>query len=182
MASPQLLQRCRAGDAEAINELIAAHRPAVYRLALSLLDDSAEADEAAQDSLLRAVNALSAYRGDAAFTTWLYAITLNLCRMRLRQRRARERLTRVLVWLRLNEPTATPEDTAAQNERDAAVWAALRALPDDWREAIVLRYYHDWPIAEMARLARVSERTIHTRLSRAHERLRALLKDKADYK
>lgn len=181
MASPHLLQRCRAGDANAIDELIAAHRPAVFRLALSLLDDPAEADEAAQDSLLRAVNALGAYRGDSAFATWLYAITLNVCRGRLRQRRARERLARVLMLLRLNAPTATPEEKAAQNERDAAVWHALRALPDDWREAIVLRYYHDLPIAEIARIARVSERTVHTRLHRAHEQLRVLLKGRVDF-
>lgn len=181
MASPHLLQRCRAGDANAIDELIAAHRPAVFRLALSLLDDPAEAEEAAQDSLWRAVNALGAYRGDSAFGTWLYAITLNVCRGRLRQRRARERLTRVLMLLRLNAPTATPEDMAAQNERDAAVWRALRALPDEGREAIVLRYYHDLPIAEIARIAGVSERTIHTRLRRAHEQLKVVLKGRVDF-
>src|SRR3546814_12520019 len=60
-------------------------------LALSILDDPAEAEEAAQDALVAAINALDTYRGDSAFTTWLYAITLNVCRTRLRKHRSEER-------------------------------------------------------------------------------------------
>jgi RNA polymerase sigma-70 factor (ECF subfamily) len=185
VASPQLLQRCREGDARAIEELVSAHRLAVYRLALSILDDPAEADEAAQDALLRAIAALKSYRGDAAFKTWLYAITLNVCRGRLRQRRARERLTRLLSevrTLRLNRPAPPPEEAALQHEADAALWEAIHALSDSLREPIILRYYHELSIAEVARVTGVSERTVHNRLSAAHQRLRILLTGKVDFK
>ncbi len=179
VTTPQLLQQCRAGDARAIEELVRAHWADVHRLALSILDDPVEADEAAQDTLLRAIGALKSYRGDSAFSTWLYAIALNVCRGRLRQRRARERLKRALQTLfRLGRPAPGPEEIALQNETDAEVWQALRALDDKLREPVVLRYYHDLPVAEIALIVGVSERTIHTRLRAAHEQLKVLLSRK----
>ena len=91
--SLQLLQRCEAGEIDAIEELVDTYQTTVYRLALSILDDPSEADEVAQDTLLNALDHLASFRGEAVFTTWLYAITLNLCRGRLRKRRSHERLT-----------------------------------------------------------------------------------------
>jgi RNA polymerase sigma-70 factor, ECF subfamily len=182
VASPQLLQRCREGDARAIEELVSAHRLAVYRLALSILDDPAEADEAAQDALLRAIAALKSYRGDAAFKTWLYAITLNVCRGRLRQRRTRERLTRLLQAFGITRLAPQPEETALQHESDAAVWEAIHTLDDALGEPVILRYYHELSITEIARVIGVSERTVHARLSAAHQRLRILLTGKVDFK
>lgn len=153
-------------------------------MALSMLDDPAEADEAAQDALMRALGGLNSYRGDSAFTTWLYTITLNVCRRRLRQRRARERLLgplqALLHWRQPAPAERRPEAIAAQHEADATVWRAIQTLNDRWREPIVLRYYHDLPIADIARLVGVSERTIHTRLSAAHDRLKVLLDGKVD--
>lgn len=181
MADPHLLQRCRAGETAAIEELLSAHRLAVYRLALSVLDDPAEADEATQDALWRAMRALPSYRGDSAFTTWLYAITLNVCRGRLRQRRARERWFGPLQALFQLQPPG-PEEIAAQNETAAATWQAVHALREEWREVIVLRYYHDLPIADIARIAGVSERTVHSRLSAAHDRLRVSLAGKVSFR
>ena len=88
-ALAHLLASCQAGDAQAIAELVETYRPALFRLALSILDDPAEADEAAQDAFVAALGALRGYRREAAFTTWLYAITVNVCRGRLRRQGAR---------------------------------------------------------------------------------------------
>ena len=176
-----LIRRCRASEAHAVEELVGLYQPVVFRMALSIMDDPAEADEAAQDTLVRVLGALDSYRGDAAFTTWLYAITLNVCRGRLRKRRARERLARVLgavFHLGRAETAAHPEAAAQQHEAEAAVWQAIRALPENLRLPIILRYYHDLTVAEMAEVLQVSDRTVHTRLHAAHERLRVLLKDK----
>jgi RNA polymerase sigma-70 factor, ECF subfamily len=178
-----LLARCRAGEARAIEELVEAHQPAVHRMALSILDDPAEADEAVQDTLVSALDALESYRGDSAFTTWLYAITLNVCRGRLRKRRAQERLGQVLnAFWRTSGPAIHPEDIAIQDETDAAVWSAVHALDDNHRFPVILRYYHELPIAEIAQIMGVSERTIHTRLHTAHERLKVSLNRKVNSK
>jgi RNA polymerase sigma-70 factor (ECF subfamily) len=171
----QVLERCRAGDAAAVEALVRAHQGAVYRLALSVLDDPAEADEATQDTFLAALRALPGYRGEAAFTTWLYRIALNASRDRLRRRGAWQRLLG-----RLRPPPAAPdprpvEAAAGGRERQAAIWRAVQALGEKHRLPIVLRYYHDLPVAEIAHLLRLSEGTVHSRLSIARDRLRAAL-------
>ena len=130
-----LLDRCQAGDSQAATQLVETHRPAVFRMALSILDDSSEADEAAQDTLIQALNRLDTYREECSFTNWLYKITLNVCRGRLRKRRARERLARALNTLFLidNRMNSRPEDLIIQNEVDMAIWQGIHALPENHR-------------------------------------------------
>jgi RNA polymerase sigma-70 factor (ECF subfamily) len=94
-----LISRSREGDAAAVETLVHTYREPIFRLAISLLDDPAEADEATQDAFVAAIDRLHTFRGEASFTTWLYAIALNVCRGRLRKRRGRERLLGVLQSL-----------------------------------------------------------------------------------
>ena len=157
---------------------VRAHQQAVYRLAVSVLDDPAEAEEATQDALVAAINALDTYRGDSAFTTWLYAITLNVCRTRLRKYRSRDRLMDTLRTLfHVGGETAPhPEEAAIRNESDEIVAQAVSSLDEKHRLAVVLRYYNELPIAEIARLLDISEGTVHSRLFTARERLRLILK------
>ena len=158
------------------------YRTLVFRLALSILDDVAEAEEAAQDALIAAVDRLDRFRGESSFATWLYAITLNVCRGRLRQRRSRQRLSQVLRALLHSDPPleARPEQIAMHREADAAVWRAIRSLDEKHREAVVLLYFHDLRLADIAQVAGVSERTVRARLHAAHERLRIALDAKVD--
>lgn len=174
-----LISLSREGDPAAIETLIRTYESRLYRLALSMLDDPAEADEATQDAFIRAVRRLNTYRGEASFATWLYAITLNVCRGRLRQRRARERLAQVWRALRLAEKTAEPhtEQVAIGREAERAVWQALQQLNGNQREVIILRYYHDLRLDDIAHVTGVSERTVRTRLKQAHEQLRERLKE-----
>jgi len=175
--SLQLLQRCEAGEVGAIEEFFHTYQPISYRLALSILDDPSEADEAAQDALVTALDRLASFRGEAAFTTWLYILTLNLCRQRLRKRRSRARLARLLQVV-FHEETRHYETEIQHMETDSALWNEIRRLTDDQREVVVLRFYYDSPIANIAQVTGVSERTVHNRLKAALEHLRALLKEK----
>ena len=174
----ELVAQCRAGDALAIETLVRDYRQPVYRLALSILDDPAEADEAAQDSFVAALRALDTFRGEAAFTTWLYAITINVCRARLRRRRTQTRLKAALrAVLRLRSNMPDPEAAALREESDARVWQAVSALDEKHRLPVILRYYHDLSIAEIARTLKINEGTVHSRLHAARERLRVMLHD-----
>ena len=163
MDTAQLIERCRAGDALAIEALVRAHEQAVYRLALSILDDPAEADEAAQDSFVAALRALKLYRGESAFTTWLYAITLNVCRARLG-----------------GDTPTDPEVVVLQHEAEADLWNAVAALDEKHRLPVILRYYQGFSTAEIAQVLGISEGTVHSRLFTARERLRAQLKEQAE--
>ncbi len=174
----QLLQLYQTDDDAAVEMFVRAHQQSVYRLALSVLDDPAEAEEAAQDALVSAINALHTYRGDSAFTTWLYAITLNTCRTRLRKHKSRDRLMETLRSLfRVGGETSPhPEEAAIRSEADAAVARAVSSLDEKHRLTVVLRYYNEFSIAEIAQLLDISEGTVHSRLFTARERLRVMLK------
>ena len=175
----QLIQRCEAGEIGAIEEFVHTYQLVSYRFALSILDDPAEAEEAVQDVLITALDKLDSFRGEAAFTTWLHTLTLNLCRMRLRKRRSRQRLAGILQEVfRIHNQAQYPEAELQQKEADTALWKAIRHLTDPQREVIVLRYYHELPIASISQVTGVSERTVHNRLHAAHEHLRVLLKEK----
>jgi RNA polymerase sigma-70 factor (ECF subfamily) len=170
------LEQCREGDSLAIERLVQTYQGDVYRLALSILDDSDEADDATQEVFLSALRALESFRGRSAFKTWLFSITLNVCRNRLGRNKSRGRLHQVLQSL-FSQEQAHPEREALQNESDAALWRAVRGLDDKHRLPVILRYYHDLPVADIAEMLGIPSGTVHSRLNHAREKLRALLKE-----
>lgn len=175
------LEQCRAGDSLAIERLVQSHQQDVYRLALSILDDSDEADDVTQEVFVSALRALESFHGNASFKTWLFSITINVCRTRLQRHKNRGRLQLTLqsLFQLRGEQAHRPEEEALQNESDDALWRAIHALDDKHRLPIVLRYYHDMPVADIAGMMRVPVGTIHSRLNHARERLRALLKEES---
>lgn len=177
MIMASLLQRCRAGDPAAIQSFVREHERQVYRLALSILNDPHEADEATQDAFLAALRSLDGYRGEAAPSTWLYAITVNVCRMRLRKRRGWERLVEQVKAWALGEAASPPriEEAVLQNERDRRLWEAVQALGEKHRLPVLLFYYHDLPVKEIALMLEIREGTVLSRLATARGRLRRAL-------
>lgn len=180
METAQLLIRCQAGEPAAIEDFIWTYQHRVFRLALSILDDPVEAEDATQDVFIAAVGGLDSFRGDAAVHTWLYAITVNVC---LKRKRTRSRWNRLAV--RLREVFSSPsrqtvksvEQTVIQNEAGAAMFQAVQSLGEKHRLPVILRFYHDLPVSEIARILKIKEGTVHSRLNTARRRLKAALKD-----
>ena len=179
------LEQCREGDSLAIERLVQTYQGDVYRLALSILDDPDEADDATQEVFVAALRSIESFRGNASLKTWLFSITINVCRSRLRRDRSRARLRQILQSLFRGDQAhperrrRDPESETIQNETDAALWQAVRALDQKHRIPIILRYYHDLPIAEIAETLRIPVGTVHSRLNHARERLRAMLKEES---
>ena len=173
-----LIRQSGIEEALAVEALFQAHQPTVYRLALSILDDPAEAEEATEDALLAAVNALANFRGEAAFSTWLYSITLNVCRGRLRKRQSAARLMHTLqaMFQLVGGRAPHPEEAALQTEREGEVWQAVRELDEKHRLPILLRYYHDFSVSEIAGISEINEGTVRSRLHTAREHLRGRLR------
>jgi RNA polymerase sigma-70 factor (ECF subfamily) len=172
----QLIERCRSGDEEAVGWLVKDHQAAIFRLGLSILDDPAEADEATQETFLAALRNLRSYRGSASLRTWLFAIAINVCRGRLRRRRSWQRVQSVLLGALTGDNTSDqPEAVSAQREQADLVWQAVQGLGEKHRLPVILRYYHDLPVAEIASVLGISEGTVHSRLSIARDRLRGAL-------
>ena len=174
------LEQCREGDSLAIEKMVHTYQRDVYRLALSILDDPDEAEDGTQETFLAALRAISSFREDAAFKTWLFSITINVCRSRLRRGKNRGRLQQILQSLfHLRGEVEYPETKVMQNQTDAELWNVIRTLDEKHRIPIVLRYYHDLPIADIATMLNIPPGTVHSRLNHAREKLRAQLKEES---
>ena len=145
-------------------------RTSLYRLALSITRNSADAQEVVAEAVCRAYERYPQLREKEKLPQWLLKITANEAR-RLCQRRGRT------VSL-----DALPAEPAAPDREagDDALWQAVQALPVDQREAVVLFYYEDLPTEEIARIVGTSPGAVRVRLSRARSKLRELLKEGED--
>jgi len=172
-----MIERCRAGDASAVEHFVQTYQQDVYRLALSILDDSNEAEEATQEALLVALRSLDSFHGASSLKTWLFSITVNICRTRWQHQKRRERLQQILhrVFERSSSPSA--EDNSIQNESRETLWRAIHRMDEKHYIAIVLRYYHDLSVAEIAHILQIPEGTVHSRLNTARKRLHEILKE-----
>lgn len=175
----RLLAECMAGNELAIEALVRQFEAGVFRLALSVLDDPAEASEVTQETFLSALRALPSYQERSSLRAWLYRIALNHSRSRLRKRKIIERLRSTMTTiLRLEtQKQILPEESAIQNEQEAALWQSLNELDERHRIVVILRYFHELPVAEIAQVLSVHEGTIHSRLHTARRKLRDALKD-----
>ncbi len=171
-----LLARIGDGDDAAVRMIVNAKLPRVLALARRLLGDAAEAEDVAQETFLRVWRQAGRWRpGAALFDTWLHTVTLNLCRDRLRRRSE----TLVDVLPEVADP-AMPQDVAmAEGEQSRRVAAAVAALPDRQREAILLVHYQDLSNTAAAQTLDVSVDALESLLARGRRALRQALNDNA---
>lgn len=174
----RLVAECLAGNEAAIEMLVREYEAGIFRLALSILGDAAEANEVVQETFLAALRALPSYEEKKSFRAWLYTIALNHSRSHLRKRRVIGRLRSTLTSIfRLeSEKQVSPEEAVIRNEREAALWRSLNQLDERHRIVVILRYFHELPVSEISVILSVNEGTIHSRLHTAREKLRDSLK------
>jgi RNA polymerase sigma-70 factor, ECF subfamily len=168
------LEQARQGDRVAFGRLVEAYQGPVYNLAYRMLGNSGEAEEAAQEAFIRAFTRLHTYDPSRKFSTWILSITSNYCIDLIRKRRA--------TLLSLEEPlpphpalmsdrSENPEAQAVNNEREALVQSLLATLPEDYREAVVLRYWYDLSYEEIASMTDTTVSAIKSRLFRARRQM-----------
>jgi len=175
----ELVGAFQRGDSSAFDLLLGRWegkiRGAIYRITGSDEDSR----DIAQEAFLRAYRALSGFRGEARFSSWLYQIALNLCRDRMRQRKGR-----TLVSLEAlaeeggrlpQSPTTGPFERVEACDLSRAVAEAVAALPDEQREVIVLKEYQELTFVEIARVLQLPVSTVKTRLYRGLVLLRQKL-------
>jgi RNA polymerase sigma-70 factor (ECF subfamily) len=166
-----LVHQARDGDRQALEKLVARFDRYVFGVALLTLGNRAEAQDAAQEALIKVTRGLRKYDGRAAFRTWLYRITINTCRDLLR-RHARRRETALE-----NEPVIgnNPWHTVVDQELQQATWRAIQTLEAPLREVVILRYYLDLPCAEIGEITETPTNTVYWRLHQARRQLEPLL-------
>jgi len=177
----ELIQRCIAGDASAFEPLVEKYRQRVWRLAYQVLHDREEAWDVAQEAFVRAFHSLPTFRGQSAFYTWLFRITINVATDRHRQRGAQarafgpERVTEE-EWARTTpDPGGGPDQAAMRAEQRERIRRALDALPPKARTIIMLSDVEGLSYREIAEVLNCPIGTVMSRLHNARKRLKGLL-------
>jgi RNA polymerase sigma-70 factor, ECF subfamily len=173
-----LLERHRAGDAEAFAELVRRHRDRLWAVALRTLGDPEEAADAVQDALLSAYRAAAGFRGDAAVTTWLHRIVVNACLDRVRRRQVRPTVPLPEQDSAPDRPrpdAATVPDPVGELAVRLDVAAALATIPVEQRAALVLVDMQGFSVDDAAHILDIPAGTVKSRCARGRARLLPLL-------
>ena len=165
----ELVARSIGGDLDSFNQLVLRWERPIYALAYRVIGREEDARDVCQETFLRAFRALGGFKGQAKFSSWLYRITLNLCRDWIRRER-RQPLALTPEGVDLVELAGEAEDTesieelVARKEIGAAVAKAMALLPEEQRTAIVLKEYHGLTFQEIADMLDCPLSTVKTRL------------------
>ncbi len=168
----ELAKRAAAGDRAAFAALAERHYDRVYALAWRWCGARAEAQDIAQDAMVKMAMAMTTFRNDCAFTTWAYRIAYTTAIDHIRARRKIVPLDPAQMAALADGPAAdSPEDEMMGQE----LWNAVRALPDQQRDAVLLVYAQDMSHGEAAALMGCSEKTVSWHLHEARKRLKNAL-------
>jgi RNA polymerase sigma-70 factor (ECF subfamily) len=180
----ELIRRACEGDKEAFYALVQPCERGVFMAAISILNNPADAEEVAQEAVLKALNALPRFRGEAKFSTWLIQITINEARLKLRKDRRH-------LYESIDEPQndeqgdcfpkdfadwrEIPSETLQRKELREALKRALDSLPPKYREVLILRDIQHLSVLETAQVLGITEGSVKTRLLRARFHMRDAL-------
>jgi RNA polymerase sigma-70 factor (ECF subfamily) len=166
----ELVASATAGDLESFNQLVTRWERPIYALAYRTLGREEDARDVVQEAFLRAFRGLRGFKGQAKFSSWLYRITLNLCRDWIR----RERRAPIVATPAGTDPDsfadeqvapgASVEELVGRRQMSEAVAQAMAELPEDQRAAILLKEYHGLTFQEIADTLQCPLSTVKTRL------------------
>jgi RNA polymerase sigma-70 factor (ECF subfamily) len=184
----ELLERCRAGDDTAFDDLVLRHQQRAFNVAFQLLRDHEDATEVAQDAFVRIYRSVDGFRGECEFTTWLHQIVVNLARNKHRWWKRRGRQASVSldssvetvdgeVPMQIAGNTDPPDVQTVKAEFIELLSRRMNELPHKFREVLVLRNVENLSYEEIAEVLKCSVGTVKSRIARARETLRESMKD-----
>ena len=182
-----LVDRFKSGDESAFNEMVSRHWDRIYGMVHQLLRNQQDAEEVTQDAFIRAHRGLVNFRGDAAFSTWLYQIATNLARNRYWYwwRRKRDKTVSFDQPVSADNDTPlsevfaaeteTPGDITVTNEFVDRIADSMEKLNPKHREILILRNVKNMAYEEISEILEISVGTVKSRIARARESLRSLV-------
>ena len=165
----------RKGDHEAFARLVEAYQVPVYNLAYRMLGSPTEAEDAAQETFIRAYTRLDTYDPGRKFSAWILSIASHHCVDRLRRRGNTVSMEELSSGQWLPDERPKPEDQALVHEQRHIIQHVLQQLPSQYRLVIILRYWQDLSYAEIAEMTRSTEGAVKSRLHRAREMMAGML-------
>jgi len=178
-----LVKRAQKGDMDAFETLVTKYEKKVFSISFRMLSDREEAMDASQEVFIKVFKALSGFKSESKFSTWLYRITTNVCLDLLRKRKDNSAISFDAEFetedgeMRLDPVDRTPgvEETIEREELKRLVSEAVMKLPEIHRTMIILRDFNDLSYSEIASAIDCPEGTIKSRISRARKALKDLM-------
>jgi RNA polymerase sigma-70 factor (ECF subfamily) len=166
-----LVLRAQEGDAAAFRDLLANHYDLIFRTAWKWCGSRSDAEDVAQEVCIRLGQGIKSFDNRASFSSWLYRVTLNAVRDFQRAGRRRGHYANALTLVTLEEQPADQEAAATSNQ----LWAAVRKLPEQQRDAVLLVYGEELSHSAAADIMGIKEATVSFHVHAARKTLRALL-------
>ena len=196
VSTEELIRRHQAGQPAAFDTLFERYKDYVYRVAFMTLHNGEDSQEATQETFMDVLRGLRSYDvdGPARFETWLYRVTVNRCKTRLRRKRVptadwdelEERLERLPVsegatsdGSMTGHVDGNPEVLALRQEDKTRLWAAVNRLSEVHREVVLLRYGQEFSYEEISEALDINIGTVKSRLFNAHKKLQEILSAEA---
>jgi len=175
----ELIRKCRAGDPRFYEPLVRAYEPAGLRLAVAMMGNTEDAQDALQEAFVKTYDTLHRFDLRKPFGPWFFQILRNQCRDMLRSRKAKFRIEALDEQLdtRPADPERGPERTHQKNAARELLWAGLERIGEEHREVLVLKELQGFRYAEIAQILEIPEGTVASRLFHARHALHTALLD-----
>lgn len=171
-----IIRQCLNGNADMYAILVERYKDMIYNIAYRMLGDMEAANDIAQESFISAYVALKDFKRDSKFSSWLCSITINKCKDYLRTKKDTISIDEIAEVS--TAKIATPEETVYKRQLDQDIQIALNELPEDYREAIVLKHIEGLDYKEMEDILGISANALKVRTHRGREMLKKLLKER----
>lgn len=173
----QLIEETLCGNTRAFSQLVERYQNFVFTLAIRILRNREEAEEVAQDSFIKAFEALSSYRGESKFSSWLYSIVYRKALDRIRKNNTARTIELVEE---ITEAETLDVENALEymqlNERNELLKKSIEKLPEQESVIVTLFYFEDLSIKEIAAITQLTEDNVKVKLHRSRKKLVDLLK------
>ncbi len=184
-----LIKKIKEGDVDAFEELITAYQQRIYNTAYRLLGNTYDASDMAQEAIIKIYRALPGFRGDSSFSTWIYRITVNVCRDELtrKYRHVESSLDEYIMTesgemqREIADFSQLPEDLVQNKELGEYLQVLIDSLPPEYRMVIVMREYLYFSYQEIADALAISIGTVKSRINRARKILQQKIKADAEH-
>jgi len=168
----RLIAQAQGGDAYAFEQLMAVHEKRVYALCVRMLGNPHDGEDCAQEAMLRIWQKLPQYRGEAAFSTWVYRVTASLCMDMLRRRKDAQSLEQMQeAGFDAKDDAPTPEQAQETSDVRTAIAGAVQTVPEGMRSVFLLRDVHGLSESDTAKALGITKGTVKSRLARARGKI-----------
>ena len=165
------------GEAQAFAELVESHQVAVYNLCYRMLGDPYEAEDAAQETFIRAYKGIKSFDRNRSFSTWILSIAAHYCIDQLRKKRLNITHLEERPYLEIPDPGLGPEATLSETEQQKGIRKLLNVLSEVDRAAVIMFYWYEFSYDEIAKALDLSVSAVKSRLHRARILLAKTWKD-----